>query len=74
MIQGSLRKRKDTYAFLKCDDGSPDCFMLPTALVDGTRYEDLVEGQRLQFEAYEHVDDRTGVARGRRARNVSCVA
>jgi cold shock CspA family protein len=74
LVQGELRKKKPGYGFLKCDDGSPDCFMLPTSLIDGTRFDEIAEGERFQFEPYEHVDERTGAARGRRARNISRLA
>jgi cold shock CspA family protein len=80
VVRGSLRKKvrkpgsdKATYAFLKCDDGADDCFMLPTAFIDGSSFEEVQEGQRLEFEPFVHVDERTGEQRGRRARNVRVI-
>jgi cold shock CspA family protein len=70
MLTGSLRKKKDTYGFLRCDDGSDDCFFIPTSLLDGVKFETLQEGQKFEFEAYEHIDERSGTSRGRRARNI----
>jgi transcription elongation factor len=47
--------------------------MLPTAFIDGSSFEEVQEGQRLEFEPFDHVDERTGEQRGRRARNVRVI-
>jgi CspA family cold shock protein len=50
-MKGSIvRKRDEGYGFIKPEDGSKDVFFHASALVDGTTFDDLKEGDEVTFD------------------------
>lgn len=51
MPKGTIRKLSERgYGFIKCDTGGPDIFFHASALVNDVAFDDLVEGQRVEFD------------------------
>ena len=50
MPKGTIRKLSDRgYGFIKSDTGGPDIFFHASALVDGAAFDELTEGQKVEF-------------------------
>lgn len=50
MPNGTIRKLSERgYGFIKCETGGPDIFFHASALSDGAVFDELVEGQKVEF-------------------------
>lgn len=66
---GKVRAIKESYGFIKPDDGTDDVFFLPMAMQEtaGPSFNDLREGQAVEFDTIDH-------PKGKRAVSVRVVA
>jgi cold shock CspA family protein len=50
-IKGTIKKLSERgFGFIKADTGGSDIFVHASAFVEGTVFDELVEGQRVEFE------------------------
>ena len=50
MPKGTIRKLSERgYGFIKCDTGGPDIFFHASALAEGVVFDELIEGQAVEF-------------------------
>ena len=50
MPKGTIRKLSERgYGFIKCETGGPDIFFHASAMAEGAEFDELVEGQKVEF-------------------------
>jgi CspA family cold shock protein len=54
MPKGTIRKLSERgYGFIKAETGGPDIFFHASALADGAVFDELEEGQKVEFDKGE---------------------